>query len=1006
AAATRTEAALAAAQGEAAAARAHGEALEREAQALRDRLHQREAEHARALAGTESEARARCAALEGQLAEALQGSASLARLNQSLEASLRRMAQALQERAEPGEAREAPPAEAAPVVIARGSVLRDAAAFARYALRRGPLAAARLIAQARVVRASGLFDAAYYLSRYRDVAAAGADPALHYVAHGAAEGRDPSAAFSTRAYLQRYPDVQAGGRNPLFHYVRHGRSEGRSAAPLRSDKTHSSRAIFGERAAAPIGSLPSPQSPFAELQKTAGAVSAAELEGIKPIPPRLPEPAAPALGPMLVMPRWRQVENDVPHANRYDVRPDDSVRPEAERGEAFFARFGLLSDRPDFSGAVAAINAVPRALRLADPHETPDASIIVPVYGQLGYTLNCLDSLLAHESVFSAEIIIVDDCSPDQSGRYLPDVKGVVYQRQAQNGGFILSCNTGAAKARGRHVVFLNNDTRVVRGWLDELIGAFGILPNAGLVGSKLFYPDGSLQEAGGIIWQDGSSWNYGRNDDPGRPEYCYARQVDYVSGAAIALPADLWRSLGGFDELYRPAYCEDSDLALRVRHVSGKGVWLQPLSRVIHYEGKTSGTDVTKGVKAYQVTNAQKLKARWRQVLAQHRPNGQAPDLEKDRGVEKRALMIDATTPTPDQDAGSVTAVLTTRLYQQLGYKLTFAPEDNFLFLPPYTPDLQRTGVECAYVPFDFPLETLLKKIGPTLDIVQVYRMETAERSIPLVRKHAPQASILFHLHDLHFRRLQREAEVSGDAAALRQALKLRERELAITSAADCAIVHSPVERDFLQQEIPGLTSVVWPYMTDLFDRGPAFSQRRDFIFLGGYGHPPNVDSVIYFVQDIWPKLRTMVPGARFHIVGANAPAEVWALAGSDVLVHGRIDELKPAFDAARVFVAPIRYGAGVKGKVATSMAHGLPVVGTAIALEGMGYRDGEHVLQADTPEDFARASARLYTDEALWNRLSAAGHEIVAQYNSLETGRRVLEEAIASAQRARRRR
>jgi GT2 family glycosyltransferase/glycosyltransferase involved in cell wall biosynthesis len=687
----------------------------------------------------------------------------------------------------------------------------------------------------------------------------------------------------------------------------------------------------------------------------------------------------------------------------YTAQPDEDVAHEAARGEAFLTKHALLGASPDFAGAASSLAARTPTLRLAGPGETPDASIIIPIYGQLAYTLNCLDALIGHASFFSAEIIVVDDCSPDASQEHLSKIGAIRYHRRARNEGFVASCNAGAQLARGRHVVCLNNDTRVVAGWLDELVGAFEVLPNAGLVGSKLFYPDGSLQEAGGILWQDGSAWNYGRNDKSNKPEYCCAREVDYVSGASIALPTALWRELGGFDDLYRPAYCEDSDLALRVRHTARKAVWMQPLSRVIHYEGKTSGTDPTRGAKAYQIANAQKLRKRWADTLAGHRPSGMDAALEKDRGCAKRALIIDATTPTPDKDAGSVTAMLTMRLYQQLGYKVHFAPESNFLYLRPYTVDLQRLGVECAYAPYDHPLEAVLKKHGPHLDVVQVYRMETAERAIPLVRKHAPQAAVLFHLHDLHFRRLEREAEVSGKAGKRAQAQALRARELAISDAADCAILHSPVEQEFLTRELPGLPAVVWPYMTDIADRGPDFQDRRDYLFLGGFGHTPNVDSALFFAREIWPLLRKRTPGAKFHIVGANAPAEVRALEGADIIVHGWVDELKPAFDAARVFVAPLRYGAGVKGKIATAMAHGLPVVGTTIALEGMGYRAGEHVLQADAPQAFAEAAARLHTDDALWRRLSIAGHEIVAKYNSIEAGREALERAIAIAARRR---
>ena len=352
----------------------------------------------------------------------------------------------------------------------------------------------------------------------------------------------------------------------------------------------------------------------------------------------------------------------------YDHRVDDAAILEGRAGERFLARFGLAGDDPRFDEAIAALNELPKRLLLCGPGDAaPDVSIVIPVYGQLGYTLNCLDSLFGHASQRTAEIIVIDDVSPDQTGEKLPAVAGIRVHRQQVNGGFIASCNTGAAMARGGILVMLNNDTRVVAGWLDELAGAFALFPRAGLVGSKLLYPDGSLQEAGGIIWRDGLAWNYGRNDDPNRPQYCHARQVDYISGASVAVPATLWNKFEGFDRHYAPAYNEDSDLCFRLR-TAGYEIWLQPQSRVIHYEGKTSGTDMQAGVKAYQLVNAKKFLLRWRDVLAEHRRNGEAPYFERERRVHRRALVVDATAPTPDQDAGSVTTVLHLRLLQQLG--------------------------------------------------------------------------------------------------------------------------------------------------------------------------------------------------------------------------------------------------------------------------------------------------------------------------------------------------
>jgi GT2 family glycosyltransferase/glycosyltransferase involved in cell wall biosynthesis len=697
-------------------------------------------------------------------------------------------------------------------------------------------------------------------------------------------------------------------------------------------------------------------------------------------------------------------ERDRGELTYYEHRPDDDAIDAGRAGEAFLRRFALLTEQPDLAGCVAALNAAPRELFLVthDADPPPDVSIVIPVYGQIAYTLNCLDSLFAHASRTSAEIIVIDDRSPDDTGRVLPEVAGIRYHRNAENLGFVRGCNAAATLARGRILLLLNNDTRVLPGWLDALVDTFEHFPNAGLAGSKLLFPDGTLQEAGAIIWRDGSAWNYGRNDDPNRPNYTHARQVDYISGASIAIPADLWRQLGGFDELFVPAYGEDSDLALRLR-AAGREVWFQAQSRVIHYEGRTSGTDTRVGIKAYQEINAKKLFLRWRDSLATHRTNGEAPYFERDRLTRKRALVVDATTPTPKQDAGSVTTTLTLRLFDQLGYKPYYTPQDNFLYEPAHTPDLLRLGVECAYSPFEGPFDSYIRRYGPLFDAILVYRVPVLEQTLDDIRRHAPQAPVLFHTMDLHFLRMERQAELDGTEESRAAAVRMKAKELDLIRRADCTITHSTFERDLLAREVPDAPVVVWPFMFEFFGTEIGYAERRDICFLGGYRHGPNVDAVQFFAREVLPLVRAEDPSVRFIIAGANPGGEVRALAGPHVIVTGLIDDLRDVFDRTRVFVCPLRVGAGTKGKVSTAMSYGLPVVSTTCGAEGMDLVAGEEVLLADDPAALAAACLRLYRDETLWDRMSQAGQRLVREKHSLDMGRRVLAEAIETALRHR---
>ena len=833
--------------------------------------------------------------------------------------------------------------------------LRTLAGDLGFSLRRigqGPRGALKILLSLQAIRASGLFWPDHYTRGRSDLG--GLDLVRHYYLWALSEGRDPSPLFSNEAYLRRYPEVARLGYEPLAHYARHGRRQGWIATPVTNLAAYVAPAR-GRGGAAALGGRSGP------LRAT-----------------------------------WRLAE-DRPAAEAdlapYEVRPDDPVILEARRGEAFLSRHRLLGEA-DFVGAVEALNALGRT---APESADPTVSVIVPVYGQLAYTLNCLDALLAHGSRYSFEIIVVDDASPDETPAHLPGVRAIRYHRQAQNGGFIASSNAGADLARGRILVMLNNDTRVVDGWLDELVETLDADPARGLAGSKLFYPDGSLQEAGGIIWRDGSAWNFGRGDDPNRPEYCYARQVDYVSGASIAVPADLWRRLGGFDTHFAPAYCEDSDLAFRIRD-AGLQTWLQPLSRVIHYEGKTSGTDERQGPKAHQVSNRAKLQARWASVLETHRENGREPALEKDRGLTRRVLVIDATAPTPDQDAGSVTTIKVMNVFQGLGFKVTYAPIDNFLFQRKYVGDLQRSGIECLYAPFQATLADHLREHGGVYDVVHIFRHPVMRACIAEVRRDCPKAVVMFNNMDLHYLREQRQAEVESRPDRLPALLEMKREELDTLRQADIIFVPSTHEQTVLAEEAVGRPVEVMPYMVDAVE--PVAPQgAQDVVFLGGFAHPPNVDAVEWFLAEIWPVVARAYPAARFVIVGSRPPESFERLRSDRVIVTGRVEDLRRVFESARVFVAPLRFGAGVKGKIYTALSYGAPVVSTAVGVEGTGLVDGEEALVANDPVAFAQAIIRCFSDSRLEDRLRRAGPAFIARAATLAAGqavmRRVLEQA-----------
>ncbi|NOT12358.1 MAG: glycosyltransferase [Methylococcaceae bacterium] len=626
----------------------------------------------------------------------------------------------------------------------------------------------------------------------------------------------------------------------------------------------------------------------------------------------------------------------------------------------------------------------------------PLVSVIIPIYGQCEYTLRCLLSIAENPPTVPYEVIIIDDCSPDNSLEILQMVSNIQLIHNPLNQGFIRSCNTGAKAANGQYVCFLNNDTQVTTGWLDELVRTFDEFPGTGIAGSKLVYPNGTLQEAGGIIWRDGSAWNFGRNQDPLLPVYNYAREVDYCSGASIMVPMKLFEELEGFDEHYLPAYCEDADLALKIREL-GYRVIYQPLSVVVHFEGVTSGTDTTRGVKAYQVENMKKLYQRWEKRLKTHQANGVGVDDAKDRRAIYRVLVLDHCTPTPNQDSGSIDTYNFLLLLREMNFQSTFIPEDNFLRMTDYTAALQRLGVETLYAPYTTSVRQHLEVFGSRYDLVILIRPGVAMKHMSTVREFCAKAKILFHTVDLHFLRMMREAEISSSQKQTRAAEKMKSMELSLMGLADMTTVVSQKELELISLELPEHKIRLLPFARSIRGTKEGFKSRHGIVFVGGYQHTPNVDAVKYFTAEIMPIIRSRLPGVHLHIVGSNPPPEILALAAADVVIVGFVEELNPLLDRMRVSVAPLRFGAGIKGKIGTAMAVGLPVVATTIAAEGMLLTDGEHVLVADQPEDFAEALIRLYQDEALWLSVSESSIQFADSAWGAEAAWKILASILA---------
>jgi GT2 family glycosyltransferase len=541
----------------------------------------------------------------------------------------------------------------------------------------------------------------------------------------------------------------------------------------------------------------------------------------------------------------------------------------------------------------------------------------------------------------------------------------------AANLGFGGGCNRGAAEAYGELLVFLNDDIEVLPGWLETLVETADRHADAGAVGSLILFPDGVIQEAGAIAWRDGSTLCVGRGESLETNSYDFVRAVNYCSACSLLVRRQPWDALGGFDPRYFPAYYEDVDLCFGLAR-AGFRTLFQPRSRAIHRETASSTTPrrdflVLRNRETFRRKWARQLEAC--DVAAPTEPAAVARAAERAR-ASRHLLLIDDRPPQRGSGSGFSVLLDAIEALDDTGFAVSVAASDR---IDGDIAVLANRGVQVMRQPPD----VVLSDLGGVFDRVLISRPNNFARYAPLVRRHQPNASLVYLAEALYYRRMQRQLDFVSDASEREhrtsEMLESRELERSIPLSADEIICVSDEEAAILAA-VPGhcRIEVIRPIVRNLAPTAAAFSERSDLLFTPGWlagDASPNVDALAWFVSDVLPRLHESRPEIRLRVTGANPPPAARACASPAVEFVGFTPDLRAMYETCRIAVVPMRFGAGVKVKCIEALQYGVPVVSTSVGAEGLGLHDSRAVVVADAADEFANALLALYAGPEAWS-------------------------------------
>ncbi len=694
----------------------------------------------------------------------------------------------------------------------------------------------------------------------------------------------------------------------------------------------------------------------------------------------LPAPVAPPLTPSVAPP--------VPAAESDVAPPPDAKAALTADLRASMDRFLGTNERLDFRAG-----------------EAPDVSVLVVVHNQAHLTLHCLQMLRAQDGV-AIELVLVDNASTDATAQLLERLDGARIIRNTENQGFLLATNAAAAAARGRTLLLLNNDAFLRPGALAAALATLDVEPRAGAVGARLILPSGVLQEAGSIVWADGSTHGYGRGLPPEAGVAMFRRDVDYVSGAFLLTPRSVWQRLGGFDEGYAPAYYEETDYCMRLRE-AGLRVIYEPAAAVDHYEfgSETKSGDGVAATKG----NARLFRERHAATLRRdHLPPGKANllaarDAAGGRDL-RRLLVIDDLLPLEVNGAGlpRARAIVTSAVAE--GWSVTHYP----LQQPAVPWERLRHELHASVEVIDqrgvAGLASFLSERAGHYDAILVSRphnMGLFRDALAGRPDLLGKARVIYDAEAIYALRDKAQAAMEGRPLPAEEAERRVAEEIRRNAAGvDAVLCVTHAEEELFRRHLPpgqAVHRLAHLPAARLTSRGHA--ARHGFLFVGRLMEPeaPNWQGLAWFLQSCWPLVRQALPGAELAVVGLLHPDHA-ALAAPGVRLVGPVEDLQPFYEAARVFVAPVQVGAGVSIKVIEAAAAGLPVVCTQLIARQLGWQEAGALAARDDPAALAAEAVALHGNAAAWQAMRERAQELLRRDFSAERFQDTLAAALGN--------